>query len=1223
MSSCSEIENGDFSPERADRASKRRKLGDGNWGNETIGFKTLSREDYTVGWISALSLELAAAEAMLDETHGDAGKLETDNNTYIFGTMAGHNCVIACLPAGEYGHIPATIVASQMRSSFPSVRFWLLVGVGGGAPTEKADIRLGDVVVSTPIKQSPGVIQYDYGKTVGDGIFERMGVLDKPPPLLLTAVSKLQAQHRTEAGSRILALIDEMTSKHPEMRLRYGPRDSGSDVLFEADYDHEEGDSCHNCDRSFAVTRPARQACAPVVHYGTIGSANQVMRHATVRDRFARYLGILCFEMEAAGLVDNFPCLTIRGICDYADSHKNKEWQEFAAATAAAYAKELLGVIPPTSLSESQTHRLPTSALEHRRLCLEALDFDRREERGFAIKKAFSETCKWLLDQPEYQKWLDSGLSHEHNGFLWIKGNPGTGKSTLMKFAFENTKQKTSASGAIVISFFFNARGDELEKSATGMYRSLLFQLFNLLPRLRNILDSEVTQSMLNSGSWSLERLQDVFRLVIRNLEGQPLICFIDALDECDESEVRDMVDYFGELGELAASSLIPLHVCLSSRHYPHVTFDKGLEMILEGQDGHGKDISHYLDLKLASIKHKEIPEVKAEIIEKASGIFLWVVLVVDILKRAYDQGRMSALRKRLREIPPRLKELFKDILTRDTQNMQDLLLCLQWTLYANRPLSPHELFYAVQSHNENELDPMELLENDDSVSRFILSSSKGLIEVTKSRKKTVQFIHESVRDFLLKEGGLDELWRDVHGGRMVPGHEDLKVCCWNYLTQAYIFRGSILPNDLPHAKSAAAAALREKTSKSLPFLDYAVNNVLQHAEAAEQAGVSQTDFLFPFATYQWTYMYNLFEKHQNRRYAKSTRLIYILAERNLSHLLKSALEAKSLHGIFNNCVCHYCGSCQHSDGDNPHRWASPFLAACIPYANQREDLADLISRLPELKVPRNLTIFEHAMMTRDLPLQRLICSTGRADFSIDTVGRKTPLMRAVENRNRSLLVAVLKLGANPNERCDLAVNSPLGGAVKLKRADMVRLLLEHGADPNMVRPNPRPPLCEAVMAGSYAIAQQLLSAGANTELADRGSGMTALHLAASLGRIQFVRLLLREGANINSQDRYRGTPLHCAQTLEICEFLIDRGADPNIRDKEGRTPIFSHDYAKVQLLLRRGANVNIKDNNGHTPLMWLVHEHELLIGAHSEPEVIQLLRDNGANPDECGNLAG
>lgn len=92
------------------------------------------------------------------------------------------------------------------------------------------------------------------------------------------------------------------------------------------------------------------------------------------------------------------------------------------------------------------------------------------------------------------------------------------------------------------------------------------------------------------------------------------------------------------------------------------------------------------------------------------------------------------------------------------------------------------------------------------------------------------------------------------------------------------------------------------------------------------------------------------------------------------------------------------------------------------------------------------------------------------------------------------------------------------------------------------------------------------------------------------------MQLLVQLGANINSQDGSGCTPLHRAQTLEICESLIDRGADLSIRDKWRRTPVFSLNRAKVQLLLRRGAEINIKDNNGHTPPMWVVYKRELFM---------------------------
>lgn len=314
----------------------------------------LSRDDYTVGWICAIPFEMAAAKAMLDEIHADLPVLQNDHNTYIFGKISAHNIVIACLPAGVYGTTSAATVATQMLSSFKSIRFGLMVGIGGGAPSREADIRLGDVVVSKPTANFEGVVQYDYGKTVRDGHFERTGALNKPPQVLLTAVSKLQADHILEA-SRIPAFLSQMVDKYPTMS-KFTHRGQQQDRLFEAQYDHIWPEStCDRCDVSRLVTRPTRVGNDPLVYYGLIASGNQVMKHSGTRDRLAQELGILCFEMEAAGLIDHFPCLVIRGICSYADSHKDEQWREFAAATAAAYAKELLSVIPANQVAQTPT----------------------------------------------------------------------------------------------------------------------------------------------------------------------------------------------------------------------------------------------------------------------------------------------------------------------------------------------------------------------------------------------------------------------------------------------------------------------------------------------------------------------------------------------------------------------------------------------------------------------------------------------------------------------------------------------------------------------------------------------------------------------------------------------------------------------------------------------------------------------------------------------------
>jgi nucleoside phosphorylase len=178
---------------------------------------SLRHRDYTVAWVCALPLEMAAAKAMLDEIHPDLPTSSNDENAYLLGEIRAHNIVIACLPSGVYGTTSAATVANQMRFTFPSIRFGLMVGIGGGVPSKEVDIRLGDVVVSKPTGHLGGVVQYDFGKTVSQGIFEHTGMLNKPPQILLTAISRLQADQIAET-SRIPEYLSEMMARHPRMR---------------------------------------------------------------------------------------------------------------------------------------------------------------------------------------------------------------------------------------------------------------------------------------------------------------------------------------------------------------------------------------------------------------------------------------------------------------------------------------------------------------------------------------------------------------------------------------------------------------------------------------------------------------------------------------------------------------------------------------------------------------------------------------------------------------------------------------------------------------------------------------------------------------------------------------------------------------------------------------------------------------------------------------------
>ncbi|PNP58992.1 hypothetical protein THARTR1_01240 [Trichoderma harzianum] len=293
----------------------------------------LIHADYAIGWICALPKEQTAAIAMLDRKHPDLPSLANDDNAYTFGSIASHNIVIACLPKGRYGTNSAATIATKMLSSFPSIKFGLLVGIGGGIPSK---VRLGDVVVSTPIDQYPGVVQWDLGKAEDGGIFRRIGALNSPPNALLKVLSKLESEHEMQ-DSKIPIFLDEMKQKYPKLYPKYFWHQSLRDPQ-----DQSGEGMAMRC---------------PDIHHGLIASGNQVIKDAAVRDRLNEDLdgNVLCIEMEAAGLMNDFPCLVVRGICDYADSGKNKDWQEYAAAVAAAYAKEILSVLQISAVEHMES----------------------------------------------------------------------------------------------------------------------------------------------------------------------------------------------------------------------------------------------------------------------------------------------------------------------------------------------------------------------------------------------------------------------------------------------------------------------------------------------------------------------------------------------------------------------------------------------------------------------------------------------------------------------------------------------------------------------------------------------------------------------------------------------------------------------------------------------------------------------------------------------------
>jgi nucleoside phosphorylase len=318
-------------------------------------------DTFQIGIVCPLPIERAAAQEVLDIEYDDPKeRYPNDTNTYSLGKIGSHNVVIAGFPAGFTGLVAAAAVASNLTKTFTSVKVLLCVGIGGGVWTETSDVRIGDIVVSEPAGGYGGVEQYNFGKALEGGKFERTGFQRPPPEEILTAMGKLKANFIREKTD-IATTIARFQQKRA---FRYLGADN--DRLFQTGAAHNAKSSdCSECDLSQLIGRKPRDSPfvddlpVPAIHYGLIASADQLMKDSKLRDSLNISCGghIRCFEMEAAGLMNNYPCLVIRGISDYCDSHKrtDKGWHGFAAAMAAAYARELVKVLPLNALAKEPT----------------------------------------------------------------------------------------------------------------------------------------------------------------------------------------------------------------------------------------------------------------------------------------------------------------------------------------------------------------------------------------------------------------------------------------------------------------------------------------------------------------------------------------------------------------------------------------------------------------------------------------------------------------------------------------------------------------------------------------------------------------------------------------------------------------------------------------------------------------------------------------------------
>jgi hypothetical protein len=489
----------------------------------------------------------------------------------------------------------------------------------------------------------------------------------------------------------------------------------------------------------------------------------------------------------------------------------------------------------PSKPRFASTHPKGTHNLETFRRCL---SFEQMETRLASIATAHPDTCEWIIDCPQFKRWRDPNFQAEHHGCLWIKGKPGAGKSTIMKNLLRHIE--AAEAGDKVVSFFFNARGATLERTTEGLYRSLLYQMAGDVPSPLIDLRAE-TIELYSIQGWSLELLKDLCRKALRQLASETkLTVFIDALDEGNvEDDIRDMVIFSDELATEASSSGQTLNICLASRHYPTISIVHSELLILDALEDHNNDIIAYARAQL----RVKSPALRAQLVSaitvRASGIFLWVTLVVKILNKEADRGNQHRLKAKLQELPTGLHALFEAIVEKDSDHDHHLLPTLIWVLFALGSLTLVEMYFAIMISTD-QLDLNNIVWDPDVVDQtvlanFLLASSRGLLEYVeppvlwKAQTGTgrVQIIHESVREYLLTRG-LQKLDEDLGQNTEAKCYGRLAKWCTKYIQSTVQFG--------LFGKDEQARSMRQ-----CPLLEYATENCLTYAEQAAQQGYRQS----------------------------------------------------------------------------------------------------------------------------------------------------------------------------------------------------------------------------------------------------------------------------------------------------------------------------------------------------------------------------------------------
>ncbi|EWY89573.1 hypothetical protein FOYG_10393 [Fusarium oxysporum NRRL 32931] len=1091
-------------------------------------------EEYTIGWICALTKELIAAKVFLDFLHDpvDNAAINDDNN-YTLGSIGKHNVVIAVLPYGQYGLVNATAALKDMTRTFSNLRAVLMVGIGGGVLCEN-DIRLGDIVVGSVGPTSGGVIQYDYRRAIQGEEFAVTGHLNQPPMAFLTAMSALHARYEME-GHSIDSNIDRALQRYKRLGKKYKRPEASTDRLYESNFVHQgsKGIRCSQvCGNDNLVHRAERgeDENNPAIHCGLIASGSQLVKNALLRDKLAAKHGILCFEMEAAGLMNHFPCVLIRGICDYSDSHKNDEWQEYAAMAAAAYTKDLLLQVAPSSVQKEERIETLLGRLNekvddiHQVTKQSSRDIKSLSSsvRDDAISRWLNSTdpsvdhCKareachpgtghWLLTNPQYLTWKS-----QNNSFLWLNGNSGTGKSILTSTVIEDIRNSPLPQlRNCAILYFYIKFTDSQKQCLDAILRSLINQLYHSRQETRHPITSLRSKCGGGSSRATVEQLKSTFREMLSF--GGEVFILIDALDEYQNRSTQrdDLLSWI----ESFHNEPVNTHLLVTSR--PEDDIKTSIEtsadsdsIIFLTPENVGRDISDYVYdavIKSTSFRrwHGQTStqnDIVNSLTAKSDGVFRWVALQLERLK---DCINIEEVKTTLDTLPETLQETYYRVLNELASTRRRYVIrILQFLAYSDLPMKL-----------EAAVDTIAIDLTAPPGSRFIMNDRMPLPDEIASLCSTLFAAVFYFRPYLKLGKGRFKLY---------------KQC--DVMLGLQLAHSSVKEFILSCPMTEFNGLLTEPTAR-LTITEICLVYILEMNCSLSNEELLSTHPFLPFAMESWVH-------DASCRRPRFNTFTHLSMELFSNHLLfkrwRGLIEARtSIENPFPGFRC-------------PPKHDQLYYASWSGDKNCVKKLLDA-SATGDTTAWRLDPALHVASVFGHLDIVELLIQEGAdVNANANAGSISNALCSAIEAGHTDVISLLIKKGADVNARqWPSTYITPLEAASKSGCLDIVELLIQQGANVN-AKSKYTNALCSACESGNLSIVMHLVEKGAEVN-AQTGNG-TALQAASASGYLDIVIFLLEEGAVIDSQGDH-GTALCMASFtghLRVVKYLVEKGADVN-----------------------------------------------------------------------------